>query len=27
MVAWKDGKPEFKLGFKREHCKGMDEKQ
>ena len=27
MVSWRDGKPEFKLGFKREYCKGMDDKQ
>lgn len=27
MVSWKDGEPEFKIGFKREHSKGMDEKQ
>ncbi|KFY20604.1 hypothetical protein V493_07646 [Pseudogymnoascus sp. VKM F-4281 (FW-2241)] len=23
MVAWKDGEPEMKLGFKREKCKNM----
>jgi hypothetical protein len=25
MVAWKDGEPEIKIRFKREHTKGMQD--
>ena len=25
MVVWKDGEPEIKISFKREHAKGMQD--